>query len=247
MLRVGVVVPPSNPTAEPEVAACLAGAAVSYGARLPVLHGLDLRDRLAGYNTHLAATIATVAGLEPAAVLVGCTGSSYALGPAADGALYGGLSDRFGFPVTGAAGAIRSVLQALDAARIAVVSPYPAWLTEQSAQYWTACGLTVAAVYSVTGHAGIYQTTPAAMAAAVAAALADTRRHRVDAVVVTGTGAPSLAALDAAAPDADVPLLSSNLCGALTLLQRAGPAHPEAAPPALTRLVHHLQRREPVR
>ena len=64
------------------------------------------------------------------------------------------------------------------------------------------------------------------------------------AILVTGTGAPSLDVLDLRAPTAPVPVLSSNLAGAWLLLETAGVGDLAAASasPALRHLAATVRR-----
>ena len=65
---------------------------------------------------------------------------------------------------------------------------------------------------------GIYALT----AAAAAAPLAALRQLPVDAVVISGTGLPSLSLLSAAMDSAGPPVLSSNLCLVWEMLRQSG-------------------------
>jgi maleate isomerase len=107
--------------------------------------------------------------------------------------------------------------------RLTVVSPYPDWLTAQSVAYWRSAGYDVTSVVPVVGDGSIYDLRGQAVAGVVdevLAGLAD-RDPSSEAVLITGTGAPSLAALDAVA-EGPVPVVSSNLAGAWRLLEQCG-------------------------
>jgi maleate isomerase len=53
--RVGVMVPPANPTVEPEMARLLGSRADMHITRFPVRPGLTLAERLEAYNEALPA------------------------------------------------------------------------------------------------------------------------------------------------------------------------------------------------
>jgi maleate isomerase len=102
------------------------------------------------------------------------------------------------------------------------VSPYPAWLAEHAHRFWTASGFDVAAIRSVSlkgdnVHA-IYELT-SADALRVARQL-DARN--LDAIVFTGTGMPTLGAIEPLHADTNLPVLSSNLCLMSVLARRLG-------------------------
>ena len=118
----------------------------------------------------------------------------------------------------------------MNARRIFIVSPYPVWLHDAGVAYWRAAGLEVAGTATVpTGRAdtrGIYEL----QGADAAALLADLDTGGADAVLLSGTGMPSLELLRARV-SRHPPVLSSNLCLAWRLHQHvrgaAGPALPQ--------------------
>lgn len=227
--RLGVATPQSNPTVEPELQALLPSGVALYATRL-VHPAPELESRLEHYIRHLPQAIATFGSLRLAAFGLGCTGSSYRVSPTEEDALTAAAAASSGLPVVTAAQAIRRALAALGARRIALLSPYPANLAEAGYRYWEAAGLGLVGRRRVDpalidSH-GIYEMT----SADALAALRGLDCRGADAVVLSGTGMPTLRALHAARSELPMPVVSSNLCLAWALWQAALPARAPATP-----------------
>jgi len=248
--RVGLVVPSGNPVVEPELHRLLDPELFPYTARFPVHADGDLASRLDRYVDDLPAVIATLRPLGPAAAFVACTGSSYPLGVDGDRSWAAAAAEVVGAPVGTAAGAVAEVLARLGADRIRIVSPYPAWLTDQCERYWRSSGLRVMGVHQVDGSGdvghSVYDTPGSAVATAIERAIdaSSPLDGRDDAVVIAGTGVATLDVLDRLAAESDVTVVSSNLAGAWWLLATASPGSvtSSAAGPALTRLLERASR-----
>jgi maleate isomerase len=139
-------------------------------------------------------------------VLFACTGSTYLVGLDDEDRRFAAQA----VPIVSAARAVLAALDALGAKRLALVSPYPAWLTDACVAFWQTQGKTVVTVRTPEGDRSdtrrIYDLG-SAHALKEIHALADTK---ADCILVTGTGMPSLGAI--AKARTRVPVLSSNLC-----------------------------------
>src|SRR5262249_12032243 len=212
--QVGILVPPANTTVEPEMAATLPDGVTVHTSRLPGRVAEDtsigMRERFLGYNQSLRATADSFGGMPLDALCLACTGSSYLVGPDGEGGLLADLAAGGAAHVNTAAGTIREVFAVLGCRRIAVVSPYPPWLTELAVQYWRASGFEVADCVEVSQVVSIY-------AIQASQALDAARRldlSQVDGIVLSGTGMPTLHAIEQLASEIHVPVVSSNLCTA---------------------------------
>jgi maleate isomerase len=217
--RLGVVVPPENPTAEPEFHHLLGASMNVYAARFPVTPGMDLREMLEGYNRVLPDTLGAFGGMRLDAAVVACSASHYLLDPDGDRALCEELSERVGFPVASSTQAILDACGALGVTRLTLVSPYQPWLTDTSRAFWERAGLTVDDVVLVPagrspGGADLfdpYRVTPRT----VLGRIRDRRVPDGAALLFTGTGMGTLAALARLADEQPGrALLSSNLASA---------------------------------
>lgn len=218
---VGVLVPPSNPVIEPELGLLLPPALRLHAVRLPVMPDTTLQERNRRYPGTYAAALEGFGGMALEAAVVGLTGPCYRLLPEGDRAVAEGLS-RPGRPVQTASGAILEALGALGCRRLCLLSPYPQWLTDEAAAYWTAAGYDVVQVVKVSNVQSAYELTSAQVAGALRDALAQVRGGGAEAVVMSGTGMITLPAILAARQETAAPILSSNICCAWWLARTLG-------------------------
>jgi maleate isomerase len=214
----GVLVPPSNPSVEPELARCLDGRIALYASRFPVMPGTTLMERNRRYLELYRDSVKTFGELALRAIAIGLTGPSYRLLPDGDRALVRDLSSQAGIPVMTASAAIDDALSALRARRICVVSPYPQWLTDESVAYWRGTEREVVQVEKISETFRAYELTNAE----IGSALDRVDTNAVDAIVMSGTGMLTLPAILDVGARMSTPILSSNLCCAWWLLRTAG-------------------------
>ncbi len=188
---VGVLTPQANTTVEPEFAMLWPLGIAMLNARMTSTK-LTIVERLLDYLRDLPGAATQFANAPIDALAFACTGASYYAGTAEEDALVAAMEDRLGIPVITAATAVRDALQALGARRIALVSPYPEDLTQAAIAYWTARGFEVAEVSRGAMADGSFHPIYAMSSAGAAAALAALPPSRAEAVVMLGTGMPTL-------------------------------------------------------
>lgn len=219
---VGILPPQANATVEAELGVLLPGDVGAMVSRL-VSAEADPRARLIDYLQDAGRALRAFGSARPDVALFACTGSSYLVAAEVEQAALSG----FAFPVISAAAAVNAALDALDASRIALVSPYPAWLTEACIEYWRRTGRRMVAVQSPAGDRSDTRRIYALSSADAGAALHALDMSTAQAVLVTGTGMPSLAAI--ARADRHRPILCSNLCLAWAAMCRLQGISPDRA------------------
>jgi maleate isomerase len=233
---VGVLTPPANTTVEPELVSLLPRGLSLHASRLPGRveedTGVGLRERFLGYNATLAQSSDSFGGLPLDALVFACTGSSYLVGPEGEADLLSDLRTGGAHHVNTAAGAVRQVLEAANASRVALISPYPDWLTEAAVGYWEACGLTVTGIANAREAGSIYAVTPGEIANAVSQLSLD----RVDALILSGTGMATAEAIGELSRELSVPAISSATCSAWWLTSTVAPDSISSASPIVAAL-----------
>ncbi len=207
---IGVLTPQANTTVEAEFWILTPPGVNLINGRItssaPTMDG-----RLVEYFDTLQGALGQFGDAPLSAVAFACTGSSYLVGADREAALIERLEADRQTPIVTAATAILEALRVLGARRVAFVSPYGADLTAHSLAYWRAAGLEVAQVVSPeTGAAGFHPIY--AIGAHQVSAAVDAVGDDADAIVLLGTGMPSLGPILGCAGKGGPPVISSNLC-----------------------------------
>jgi maleate isomerase len=213
---VGLLTPQANTTAEAEFQILLPQGVGMVNGRL-VSHAPELHDRLQDYFANLDLHTAQF-GDAPINVLgLAVTGASYFMGLAKEAESLQRISLSRGVPVVSAGWAVRQCLTLLGAKRIALVSPYPHSLLLHSQAYWTSDGFEVLEVAQVEKTAGGGKSLDTSHpvyslgSEAVVQSLQTLSSTAADAVVLLGTGLPTLRCLLAAPQVIGKPVMSCNL------------------------------------
>jgi len=226
--RIGVALPPANTTVEPEMK-ILMPPGVSFFATRMISQGSTARQRLIDYAENIDSWVGSFYGAELDAVFFACTGSCYLIGHDREIEMLNLMSRKWGMPMFSAASSITHALQSMQVKKIALISPYPEWLTEVAASYWKAGGFDVVAVEHVVEGGvpdptmrGIYAMRADQVDEAFGRLNEHPKWQSVEAVLITGVGMASMAAIGQLSAKTPVPVISSMLCLAWAGLKGLG-------------------------
>lgn len=204
---IGLLTPQANTTVEPEFSILMPPGYAFLNARL-VSDKPTIESRLGDYFNDMGDTATQFANAPVGVYAFACTGASYLQGIARERAAVEAIEAVRGHPFVTAGRAVADALTVLGARRIGLVSPYPPDLTEASKTYWRGHGFVVAAVSSAFNAASDFHPIYSLAAEAAGSALSDIAGKPVDAVVMLGTGMPTLGPILAHASASASPVLS---------------------------------------
>jgi maleate cis-trans isomerase len=207
----GVLTPQANTTVEPELAILMPKGTAWINGRL-MSDKPTIVDRLRDYFANFDASAGQFANAPVGAIGFACTGASYLAGTDEEDATLARLSERLRVPAFTAASAVVDALRTLNANRIGLVSPYDDELTSASIAYWQRRGFTVAMKTGAFNSGDAFHPIYSLPSGAAQAALDAMQGESMDAVVMLGTGMPTLGPIARTGRVGRAPVMSCMLC-----------------------------------
>lgn len=223
---IGALTPQANTTVEPEFQILWPAGYGMINARMTSPKD-TINARLLDYWGALEQTLDQFANAPVSAVAFACTGASYLAGREEEDALAARIEAAHGYPFVTSAIAVTDALNALGAKRVGLVSPYPADLTEASIGYWESRDFDIVETSSAFNADSAFHPIYSLQASSASDALNMLRDKPLDAIVMLGTGMPTLAPIAAAAGWDGPPVMSCMLCLAWRTIQAIDNHPPE--------------------
>ena len=223
---VGVLTPQANTTVEPEYSILSPPGYAFINARMMSPHP-TIEARLLDYFANIDAFSRQFANAPIGALAFACTGTSYLAGKDSEDRALGDLSNALGIPAISAATAVVMALNALGAKRIGLVSPYEGELDAACSPYWESRGFAIAAKTSAARPGDHFHPIYSLPSGAARQALDQMGDPNLDAIVMLGTGMPTLAPIAQTPFIGRTPVLSCMFCliwAGATLLDGARPS-----------------------
>lgn len=225
---VGMLTPQANTTVEPEFNILWPPGVAMVNARL-MSDKPSMTDRLVDYFDNYGSSLKQFANAPLGAVAAACTGASYLAGREREAEVVKNIGTQSGFPFITAALAVVDALNVLNARTIGLVSPYPDDLNRASIGYWQSHGFGVAEVANAFNTASSFHPIYSLGGSAASAALRTLEDKRLDAIVMLGTGMPTLRPIAETIGWRGAPVMSCNLCLAWRAVEALDTAAPRRA------------------
>ncbi len=221
-IRLGFLIPPGNPTVEPEMYR-LAPPGVTVHFDRMVAQGRTgshegQEERNKSQIAHLDENVALMALVKPDVIVLAHTASSYTLGKEGEAKLVERLERSSGVPFITAFGSVLRALAHLGVRRVALATPYSEEATLKSKAHLEAHGLEVPGWRTLENVQNIYDETPER--ACELARRADL--PAAQAVFMSGVGLPTIGVLEQLERELGKPVFSSAAAMMWNALRTAG-------------------------
>jgi maleate cis-trans isomerase len=208
---IGVLTPQANTTVEPEFWIMLPPGVAMINARM-TSDKSSLEARLVDYFDQVDRAVEQFANAPIGAIALGTTGASYLAGIAREAEVVAAIGRRTGVPLVTAGLAVVLALRTLGARRIGLVSPYPDGVTQTCIGYWEGHGLTVDGVVQIATRSDQFHPIYSIAAANAEQGLDQLAARELDAIIMLGTGMPTLEPILHRPCVGGAPVMSCMLC-----------------------------------
>lgn len=138
--RIGVVIPATNATCEPDFNKLAPEGVTVHAQRLPISKGGGLADSsgdgIQAMNDNIESTVEVLACAGIDIIAYACTTGSFFLGPGWDEEMLRKMSSAGGgIPAVGTSPAVITAFKALGAKRVSVTTPYTDWINQRLRKY----------------------------------------------------------------------------------------------------------------
>lgn len=220
--RLGFLIPPGNPTVEPEMAQMAPRGVSVHFSRMVTREsggthqGQEERNRT--QIAHIGETADLLAMVKPGVIMLAHTATSYTLGHHAEAELLTRLQKQYGIPVASAFGSVVAALRTLGVTRVALGTPYSEEVTLKGKALLEEHGFNVVSHGRLENVTNIFDETPE-------------RAYRLcrtvnvpsaQAVFLSGLGMPTISILEMAEQDLGKPVISAASAMMWHALQLAG-------------------------
>ena len=219
--RLGIGTPQANPTVEAEIRRLIPFDVDTVTLRL-TSESADPATRLKSYLVNLPQHAKQFAGMPIDIFLFACTATSYLLEPAIHSQAIAESEAILQAPIITAPIALVAELKGLSAQRIALFSPYPNAIMLAAVAWWRDQGFEVVRQGGVDIQSNDTVKIYGLQSEDAWQFLQTMDIGNAEAVVLSGTGMPSLPLIQKATAHFGVPVISSNLALARQGLKRFG-------------------------
>ncbi|MBM3530595.1 MAG: hypothetical protein FJX62_21135 [Alphaproteobacteria bacterium] len=225
---VGMLTPQANTTVEPEFNILWPRGVAMINARL-MSDKAVMSERLADYFESYSGSMRQFANAPLGVAAAACTGASYLAGREREAVAVKDIEARCGHRFLTAALAVVDALAVLKAKRIGLVSPYPDDLNRASTAYWQSQGFEVAAISNAFNKESSFHPIYSLGGSAAGQALLQLEDKPLDAIVMLGTGMPTLRPIAQSIGWRGAPVMSCNLCLAWRAVEALAGRTPQQA------------------
>jgi len=223
--RIGFLVPPGNPTVEPEMAELTPPGVSLHFTRMsaegPAGTHAGQEERNRSQVESIPACVRLLSMVGPGVIVLAHTATSYTLGEAREAALVAEMEALGNARFITAFGGVLAALNALGIRRIAYATPYSAEMTARGRLHLEKCGVNVVNSGHLDNVRNIYEENSER-----AYAIARQVDHPdADAIFLSGVGMPTLDALQVLEDDTGKPAISAASAMMWHALRTAGIRH----------------------